>query len=143
MLSGELINLKRVDINTEKHVATIRVPNKGKHERVVFFPKLVSDLLIKYYSIEEEKENAFNLTYSKLNTMLGKVGSFLKTKKITAHSWRHSFANMLAENEISVRVAQKLMGHKNMGSTLIYYDPDIRIMEKLYRKRIENEEAPT
>jgi hypothetical protein len=44
---------------------------------------------------------------------------------------------MLAESDINLRVAQKLLGHKSITSTLIYYDPDARIVERIYKAKID------
>lgn len=138
---GELINLKRKDIFLQEGKAIIRAPTKNKMERYVFFPQKVSKLLRRYFYFEEEEINAFNVTIRKLKTLIKNLNTLLpKGRHLTLHMLRHSFANMLASNGISVRVAQKILGHKNMNSTLIYYDPDINIVEKIYRDNIKEED---
>jgi len=42
------------------------------------------------------------------------------TKKVTIHTLRHSFATHLMERGVSIRVIQRLLGHKSLRSTEIY-----------------------
>jgi len=137
---NELFNLKRKEINLIEGKAIIRVPTKNKQERVVFFPPKVCKQLERYFRIEAEIDNAFNMNKNKITHLINKLNMFVpRGRHVTAHIFRHSFANMLASNDINIRVAQKLLGHKSMQSTLIYYDPDIKIVEKIYREKIKEE----
>lgn len=42
------------------------------------------------------------------------------TKRVTAHTLRHSFATHQLEHGINIRQLQKLLGHKSLKTTLIY-----------------------
>ena len=134
---GEFLNLKRKDIDLKERSAIIRVPTKNKNERIVFFPKKVEDVLKKYFGFETETENSFCLNTAQLVTFNNFITNFgPKDKKVSLHTFRHSFANMLAEKSIDIRVAQKLLGHKSINSTMIYYNPDNNIIKKLYKDKI-------
>ncbi|MFQ5900676.1 MAG: integron integrase [Thermodesulfobacteriota bacterium] len=48
------------------------------------------------------------------------------TKRVTCHTFRHSFATHMLEDGVNIRVVQKLMGHANVKTTEIY----THVMEK-------------
>jgi integron integrase len=41
-------------------------------------------------------------------------------KKVSAHTFRHSYATHMLQNSVDIRTIQELLGHKNLQTTMIY-----------------------
>lgn len=67
--------------------------------------------------IEQRHHLCDSLLISHIREAANKAGI---QKKITAHSFRHSFATHLLENNHDIRTIQKLLGHSNVKTTMIY-----------------------
>ena len=133
---GELMNLKRQDISFADCSVIVR-NTKNNLQRIVFFPKDLIPILEDYFK-EPEQVNAFNLKNGEVGYLVACLKQYTPKNKIfTLHTLRHSFARMLASKQIDSRIAQKLLGHKKIENTLIYYDPDIDIIKQIYDKNIK------
>lgn len=55
---------------------------------------------------------------------------------LTSHSLRHTFANYLCENNVNIKVAQKLLGHTDIETTMnIYTSVSREYIEKEYYEK--------
>lgn len=129
--SYELCNLKLCDIDFDRN--TVFIPKKkGKTDRYVPLSKHLTRGLKKYIKTENPQTYLFNSQVTKDGKPRGlttngirwvikenrsKIGS---SKKITAHTLRHSFATHLLEYGVDIVSLKELLGHAHIEMTLTY-----------------------
>jgi len=113
------------DLHVEKDIRII-MPGQKKGNDVNI---LIHDLLrpvIDYVRIHK-----INITGQHFNKYLAVLGPMANIKTpITAHVGRHTFGGILAELDTPIRVAQKLLGHKDMKSTEVYFHMRDKSLDK-------------
>jgi len=133
---GELIFLKRADINLEENVAKIW-GQKSKQERFVYFPAKVKNILVKYFNSEKEEDNAFNLTVRKIDYICIILRKHIPNKKIKAHLFRHSACRNMLRHNIPLTVCKDIMGHANVSTTMLYASEDEPERRNIYKQRMK------
>lgn len=129
--SYELCDLKLADIDFERR--TVFIPKKkGKIDRYVPLSKHLARGLKKYVKTENPQTYLFNgqvckdgeargLTTNGIRWVIkesrSKIGS---SKKITAHTLRHTFATHLLEYGVDIVSLKELLGHAHIEMTLNY-----------------------
>ncbi len=123
---GELLELKKIDIDSERMLIHIRGA-KGKKDRYTILSEKVLKLLREYYIAYKPKEYLFEgqrggkySAESAGQLFKRALGKANVKKKATLHTLRHSFATHLLEDGIGITHIQKLLGHSNITTTLIY-----------------------
>ncbi len=124
--SGELINLKISDIDSDRMIIHIKGA-KGKKDRIVPLADSTLTLLREYYKVYRPKEHLFNgetkLVYSQssLQAVFKKACKLASIqKRVTLHSLRHSYATHLLEGGVNLRYIQEILGHGSSKTTEIY-----------------------
>lgn len=130
---SELIDLKISNINFKEQY--IKVHGKGNKTRFVPLADYTADLLDSYIK-EVRSKGKINKKYedtlflNSRGTSMSRVIVFLiikeltdKTgvnKKISPHTFRHSFATHLLQNGADLRYIQEMLGHSSITTTEIY-----------------------
>lgn len=116
----ELLQLKRENFDFEKKIIEIK-DTKTHYDRVVALPDSLSKIIPIIFNCEPENENAFNLTYPKLNYIFLAISNQLNLKnKLSPYSMRHCFAHDMMKKGVNINSLQSTMGHKNITTTLGY-----------------------
>ncbi len=123
---SELINLRLAHIDIYRN--QIRVLNsKGRKDRFVSMPQSIIPLYQRYlsdycptnYLIESKASTKYSTTSIRMIIKRAQTRAGVK-KKVTAHTFRHSYATHLLEEGIDIRYIQVLLGHSKPETTMIY-----------------------
>lgn len=128
---SELINLKPADVEFE--AGFVRVLGKGSKQRLVPIGEYAKQALREYLAASDIGRHSARTPVIILNRTGGKfsrvglwkiVKRAVKragiTKRVTPHTFRHSFATHLIEGGADLRVVQEMLGHADISTTEIY-----------------------
>ena len=131
MRISELLNLTLKDLNIK--MGFIKVIGKGNKERMIPIGSYVGEILEQYindYRAEFNIKNDSLLFFNKHGQRLSReefysilqtiANSTSITKKVSPHTFRHTFATHLLENGADLRSIQELLGHSDISTTTIY-----------------------
>ena len=123
---GELLELRLSDIDSERMTVSVN-QGKGKKDRLTILSHNVLKVLRKYFVEYKPKDYLFEgqnggkySASSSRNVLKQSMKRAKITKPATLHTLRHSFATHLLENGVGIAHIQKLLGHHNIKTTLIY-----------------------
>ena len=139
---SELVNLKFSDLFSDE--GFVRVIGKGNKERLVPLSMSVEKEIQTYVenmrsklTIKQGHENFIFL--NRRGTQLTRVMVFIiikdlaskidLQKKISPHTFRHSFATHLIEGGANLRAIQEMLGHESIITTEIYTHLDQRFLK--------------
>ena len=137
------LTINSIDFNNR----TIRILGKGQKERLI----PIGRVALRYIEGYIQKSRPILLKEPTNILFLSKRGKTLSiealpdivhkykakttiTKKIGAHTFRHSFATHLLLRGMNLRSLQELMGHNSIETTQIYTHLDLRDLKKAYAK---------
>ena len=144
---SELIELKISNIFFKENL--IRVLGKGDKERFVPIGLKAKKSIIdyinnnrKYQKIEESSNDILILSKYGKKITRHMIFTLIKniskqsgiTKKISPHTFRHSFASHLLKNGADLRTIQLILGHENITTTEIYTHLDSKHLLSVMKK---------
>ena len=127
---SELLDIKINNIDFSNK--SIKILGKGNKERIVYFTndtlKLLNDYIYYVYNKFDEKNNY--LFSKKKGMVLSRVEVYNIiskysedagiTKKVSPHTFRHSLATHLLQNEADILSVKTILGHAKVSTTQIY-----------------------
>lgn len=130
---NEALTLEINDVDLIKKEIFIRNGKGGKHRRLPISEKLKIILEDYINNTKTKRETTkFFATgqsgrlsehYVKI-TLRNTLKELNIKKRVTSHTFRHSFASNLVKKKVNILVIQKLLGHNNIATTAIYLHAD-------------------
>lgn len=131
---SEIISLKLADINTQLGILHIADETSGKSRIIPIYPaaaKHISEYISAVRPIlihDVENQILFTNMNGKPMSRQGfwkllkfyAVKAGIDEKRITPHTFRHSFATHLLENGADLKDIKEMLGHSDISSTQIY-----------------------
>lgn len=108
-----------------ENYAGVIIPNSPQFEKPQTSRLLQEHFLFPSKNIRINKKTGLCIQYPKSESYLNKTIKVLTQKTSTKQNvscscFRHSFATHLIEEGCDIHLVQKLLGHKNLQSTMIY-----------------------
>lgn len=134
---SELCSLKMSDLYVKEEF--MRVHGKGRKERLVPIGSRALGELQKWFEVRQgirikQGEEDFVFLSTRRGSHLSRITLFVYIKdyaqkadiqkKISPHTFRHSFATHLLEGGANLRAIQAMLGHENISTTEIYMHVD-------------------
>lgn len=143
---SELVDLKISDLYYDENMMLIT--GKGDKQRLVplgafakkFIQLYINDVRILNKINKQDRDTVFlnrngkKLTRAMIFTIVKKLAEKVGLqKKISPHTFRHSFATHLLENGADLRTIQSLMGHESITTTEVYMHLDTQHLSQVLK----------
>lgn len=125
---SELLQLKPNCIDSDRMVIRVK-HGKGRKDRETLLSKKALELLRQYYKIYRPSVYLFEpagrpgVIYSERsleNVVKNNSERAGILKKVSCHTFRHSFATHLLEQGVNIRLIQSFLGHTSLRTTSVY-----------------------
>ena len=145
---SELVTVNLDDIDFKR--GRVLVHGKGRKDRLVFLGSTATRVLRDYlpYRAERlarmgrrnEKALVINANGGRI-TQRGVAGIIQKrvmekgiAKKVSPHTFRHSFATHILDHGADIRVVQELLGHSSLSTTQVYTHLGLGALKRIYEQ---------
>lgn len=129
---SEVINLKISDIDSNRMVIYIN-NSKGRKDRIVKLSETLLETLRDYYKLYKPKDYLFNgqFTNQYSATSCNKLVKKYLGNEYHFHQLRHSGATTMLENGTDLSIIQKILGHNQIKTTMIYTHVSQNTLQKV------------
>lgn len=133
MRVGEIINLKKEDINFKTRQILIKHAKGDKH-RITFLHSTIKEDIFELIN-KSKTEYAFNIKYAYFEYMFLKINTELHYKKhITPHTTRRAGGKFLRKNGVELEYLKEMYGHESLETTGKYLISDTDEIQEAYNK---------
>ena len=151
MRVSELCNLKIKDVDI--HEGRVRIVGKGNKERMIDLCQVETlKALANWLAVREEYNKDSSFFCSRLNKQLSTQSVRLLirqlsqslgiVKHITPHTFRHTFATLLLEEDVGITYIQHFLGHSSITTTQIYTHVNMRKQREILRNKHPRRHLP-
>lgn len=134
---AELCGLRRSDVDLSQGI--IKVNGKGSKERIIHICSKEVLSILKEYERLVRPETFFFVNRLGHGTSTQSVRLLIKkcvtklnlSKHITPHTFRHTFATLLLEEDVDIKYIQNLLGHSSIVTTQIYTHVNLNKQKKI------------
>lgn len=125
---------------------SFNVIGKGNKERVCYFGTKAKLALEEYLSYRSDDDPALFVTIDQphhrlgtagISIMLREMGEYAGVSKVHAHRFRRTLACNLNHKGVPLDQIQKILGHENINTTLIYVSIDSEDVKLNYNKHMK------
>lgn len=143
---SEIIGVKKSDIDWSNN--SVHLFGKGKKHRISFI-NAKAEVAIKDYLASRTDDNEYLFVSDKrpYNAMhrsgterilkcITKVATeeYGLSKKVSPHIMRHTLATRLVESDVNISTVQRILGHSNVNTTMIYVHMPTESIQADHRK---------
>lgn len=128
---SEILGLQCQDIDFDNDTFLFR-NTKNRHQRIINLRPNMGKIIFNYISQKERKKSDYLFLKSKTNQKCNRndVDKLLKEylflanlPPINVHAFRHTFATLMADEDVPILFIQQMLGHENISATEGYINP--------------------
>ena len=102
----------------------IRIMGKGKKERFIYLPTVLYERIQKEFdgsTLLFATKTGKEYSRSYISAQIAKLGKHILNRRISAHTFRHSFATRKIKETAKIQAVSQYLGHSSVAITLSLY----------------------